>query len=488
MAPHGQEELERVTGALKLPKEIAEHLIRYRSDPVAFVREQLQAEPTTWQCESLMALVTETRIAIRSGHGVGKSTFLAWAILWFMLTRLPVKVMATANRQDQIFDVLWSECRAWHRRLQPLLRSMLEITSDKISYLPEPEANFAVARTARKESPEAFQGMHQKHMLLIADEASGIDNVIFEAGAGAMSTPGAITVLTGNPTRTSGFFFNAFHGAKNNWWTRKVSCEELIEEGAPYVSASFPGEIANDFGADSNAYRVRVLGEFPTTEDEQVIPFELAEAAMEREVSTTDLYRTVWGLDVARFGDDKSALCKRRGNTVLEPVKWWQHKDLMQTTGMVVNEYNETDDKPSEILVDVIGLGGGVVDRLYELGLPVRGINVAESASSKDIYARLRDELWFKARDWFLKRDCSLPDDSLLMGELVSPLYSFTSSGKMQVESKSDMKRRGHKSPDLADAFVLTFAGGLDQTHEMLEELGRYANTQPKRTRSWMSM
>lgn len=365
---------------------------------------------------------------------------------------------------------------------------MLEITSDKISYLPEPEANFAVARTARKESPEAFQGMHQKHMLLIADEASGIDNVIFEAGAGAMSTPGAITVMTGNPTRTSGFFFNSFHGAKNNWWTRKVSCEELIEEGAEYVSKTFPAEIANDFGIDSNAYRVRVLGEFPTTEDEQVIPFELAEAAVERDVVPTDIYRTVWGLDVARFGDDKSALCKRRGNTVLEPVKWWQHKDLMQTTGIVKYEYEEAEDKPSEILVDVIGLGGGVVDRLYELGLPVRGINVAESASAKDIYARQRDELWFKARDWFLKRDCSLPDDGMLLGELVAPLYSFTSSGKMQVESKSDMKRRGFKSPDLADAFVLTFAGGMDQSYDMIDDLARYREKRNKRVKSWMSM
>lgn len=477
-----------MTQSQKLNADIAAKLLVYRTDPVLFVQEQLGAQPTKWQREALAAAVTNTRISIRSGHGVGKSTFLAWLILWFMLTRIPVKVMATANRQDQIFDVLWSECRAWHRRLQPLLRNMLEITSDKISYLPEPEANFAVARTARKESPEAFQGMHQKHMLLIADEASGIDNVIFEAGAGAMSTPGAITVMTGNPTRTSGFFFNSFHGAKNNWWTRKVSCEELIEEGAEYVSKTFPAEIANDFGIDSNAYRVRVLGEFPTTEDEQVIPFELAEAAVERDVVPTDIYRTVWGLDVARFGDDKSALCKRRGNTVLEPVKWWQHKDLMQTTGIVKYEYEEAEDKPSEILVDVIGLGGGVVDRLYELGLPVRGINVAESASAKDIYARQRDELWFKARDWFLKRDCSLPDDGMLLGELVAPLYSFTSSGKMQVESKSDMKRRGFKSPDLADAFVLTFAGGMDQSYDMIDDLARYREKRNKRVKSWMSM
>jgi hypothetical protein len=125
-------------------------------------------------------------------------------------------------------------------------------------------------------------------------------------------------------------------------------------------------------------------------------------------------------------------------------------------------EYDATpyDAKPSEILVDIIGLGAGVYDRCKELGLPVRGINVGEVAASRDNCMRLRDELWFKGREWFQDKACSMPKDDALIAELTAPTYAFTSTGKMVVESKADMKKRGMRSPDLADAFLLTFACG----------------------------
>jgi len=464
----------------------------WQKNPVLFVKECLKVKRISkWQREALEALGNgERRIAIRSGHGVGKSTFLAWTMLWFQICHFPHKVMATANRQDQLSDVLWAECKAWHKVMMPEVAQFLEFTSDKIVWKDAPESGFAIARTARKENPEAFQGIHQKHMLLIADEASGIDNIIFETGVGAMSTPGAITLLTGNPTRTQGYFYDAFHKASSLWWTRKVSVDELIEEGAAYVAVDFPAEVATTFGRDSNAYRVRVLGEFPTSEDDQVIPRELVDEASVRDVEQSDVFRTVWGVDVARFGDDRTALCKRRGNILLEPIKSWRHKDTMQVAGIVMNEYTSLppSERPSEILVDVIGLGAGVVDRLWELGLPVTGVNVAESASSKERYSRSRDELWFKAREWFQERRCFL-DDPELAAELCSVLYTFSSSGKILVESKSDMKKRGMPSPDLADSFILTFAGGIDvvEEHE-LERYSRYKiNKKHQRTTSWMA-
>jgi phage terminase large subunit len=135
----------------------------------------------------------------------------------------------------------------------------------------------------------------------------------------------------------------------------------------------------------------------------------------------------------------------------------------MVTVGKIKAEYEQTPDelKPKEILIDVIGVGGGVVDRLKEQYVPARGINVGESPSSKERFARLRDELWFEGRDWFLNRACTIPKDDELMAELTTPLYSFTSSGKVVVEPKKDITKRGLRSPDLADAFLLTFAGGL---------------------------
>jgi hypothetical protein len=178
-------------------------------------------------------------------------------------------------------------------------------------------------------------------------------------------------------------------------------------------------------------------------------------------VSTLD-YHPVRGVDVARFGDDRTALAKRQKNKLLEPVKSWNSTDLMATAGKIKAEYDATPyhAKPSEILVDIIGLGAGVYDRCRELGLPVRGVNLGEAAASRENCARLRDELWFKGREWFQDRACSIPKDDALIAELTSPTYAFTSTGKMVVESKADMKKRGLGSPDLADAFLLTFACG----------------------------
>jgi phage terminase large subunit len=199
-----------------------------------------------------------------------------------------------------------------------------------------------------------------------------------------------------------------------------------------------------------------------------VIPLELVLGAVERNVSILDYY-PLWGVDVARFGDDRTALAKRQANKLLEAVKSWNSTDLMATAGKIKAEYDATpyDARPTEILVDIIGLGAGVYDRCRELGLPVRGVNVGEAAASRENCARLRDELWFKGREWFQDKACSMPNDDALIAELTAPTYSFTSTGKMVVESKADMKKRGLRSPDLADAFLLTFACGE-------RKIGRY--------------
>jgi hypothetical protein len=139
--------------------------------------------------------------------------------------------------------------------------------------------------------------------------------------------------------------------------------------------------------------------------------------------------------------------------------------------------------RPSEILVDVIGIGAGVVDRLYELGLPVRGINVGESASSKEQFVRLRDELWWKGRKFFEAKDCKIPNDDALISELCAPTYKFMSTGKVIVESKDEMKKRISRSPDLADAFLLTLAAGEGVPFE--EKTSDYYES--KRSHSWMA-
>lgn len=395
------------------------------------------------------------RISVRSGHGVGKSTAVSWLALWYILTRYHAKIVITAPTSAQLYDALFAEIKRWVREMPEALQTLLEVKAERIELKEMPQENFISARTSRAEQPEALQGIHAEHVMLIADEASGIPEQVFEAAAGSMSGHNATTILLGNPVRSSGFFYETHNRLADEWWTRRVSCVD-----SPRVSEAYVKEMASRYGEESNAFRIRVLGEFPRSDDDTVIPMELLELAVQRDVAQTKFAPLVWGLDVARFGSDKSALCKRQGNTVIEPIRVWSNLDLMQLTGAVVAEWEalQPSERPAEILVDSIGLGAGVVDRLRELGLPSRGINVSESPALGNTYRNLRAELWHKAKAWLEKRDCRLPKDERLISELATVRYSFTSNGKIQIESKDEIRKRGLNSPDLADAFVLTFA------------------------------
>ena len=436
--------------------ELQKRLLMMREDPVLFVRAMFDVEPQRWEADALGALATHDRISIRSGHGVGKTALLSWAILWWLLTHYPVKAACTANTASQLQHVLWPEIAKWARRLPQFFADQLLIKSDKIELVGGVES-FAVARTSRKEQPEALQGFHSPNMLFVVDEASGVPDIVFEVAQGAMSTAGAKTLMVGNPTRASGFFYDSFHKSASMWVNYKVSCVDAETT----VDKKFIEEMQQQYGVDSNVYRVRVLGEFPQEDDDVVIPLHLVESAQERDVEPINS-NVVWGLDVARFGDDRTALCKRRSNAVIQPIKTWRNKDLMQICGLIVAEYENAEfkDRPTEICVDAIGLGAGVVDRLRELdfGPIINGINVAESPAIKDKYAKQRDELWFAARDWLELRQCKLPKDNDLLAELTDVRYSYLSSGKLKIESKNETKKRGRPSPDVADAFVLTFA------------------------------
>ncbi len=427
--------------------------LKSKNNPLMFVTNVLGVTPEPWQAEALEAVGKHDRVSIRSGHGVGKTTLQAWLVLWFLLTRQNCKIPVAANSQDQLRDTIWPEIAKWHRQLPEALKVMIEVQAERVVVVQDPEAAFAVRRTASKDNPEALQGFHAEHLLFLIDEASGIPDVVFEVGLGALSTPGAKVLMAGNPTRTSGFFYDTHHSLRDRWHTMHVNCLDV-----PRAQGHIE-DIKAKYGDNSNAWRVRVLGEFPTADDETVIPLELVMSAIGRNVSSLNYY-PVWGVDVARFGDDRTALAKRQANKLLEPIKHWNSTDLMATVGRIKAEYDEThyDVRPSAILIDVIGLGAGVYDRCKELGLPAKAINVGEAASSRENCMRLRDELWLKGREWFQEKGVSMPQDDALIAELTAPTYTFSSTGKMVVESKADMKKRGLRSPDLADAFLLTFA------------------------------
>ena len=359
-------------------------LAALRADPALFVETILNATPQAWQRKALDAIAKHDRVTIKSGHGVGKTAFESWVVLWWLMTHYPCKVAVTANSAHQLSDVLWTEIDRWARNMPPAFKDLLEFKSDKISLKGAPDS-FAVARTSRRENPESLAGFHSPHMLFVVEEASGVPNVVFETASGALSTPGAKIIMCGNPTRSDGYFFDSFHTDREKWHCITVSCDE-----GEYVDPKFIREMADKYGGDSNIYRVRVLGEFPTQSDDVLLPLHLVEDAIKRDVEAAPTTPVVWGLDVARFGADRSALCKRQGNVMIEPIKTWQNKDLMEMAGIILAEHDAVpyQMRPQAIYVDAIGLGAGLADRLRELDLPAVAISVSETASLKDRFNR----------------------------------------------------------------------------------------------------
>jgi hypothetical protein len=428
-------------------------MLRYARAPIGFVREVLHAEPDPWQLEALRALARgHTRIAIRSGHGVGKTALAAWVMVWFANTRAPFKIGVTAPSAPQLFDALWPELVKWFNLLPPSWKMLWDITSDHITLKSDQDC-FITARTSRPDKPEAMSGLHSTHILLVADEASGIDEAVYEAAGGSMSSPGAITLLIGNPTRSSGFFWRCHMMERDRWHCMRVSGID-----SPRVTRDYVDETVRRYGLDSNAYRIRILGEFPTADDDTLIPAELVDAAMTRDVVLDPTVPAIWGVDVARFGNDSSVLIKRHGNVVPEMPRRWRQFDTMQLAGAIKAEWDAQISKPALIVIDVIGIGAGVVDRLHEQNLPILGVNVSEAPSTTGRFVRLRDELWVRCREWLEMRSVRLPRDDGLRAELVSVRSRYRSDGRQEAESKALMRARGLPSPDCADALIHTFA------------------------------
>ena len=419
-------------------------------------------------------------VAARSGHGVGKTGGLAMLVLTWLYLFPEAKVPCTAPKKEQLTDNLWPEMSALLD--MSLVKDDFEWQKTKVFIKGEEQTRFAIARTGSTQ--ESLQGFHSPHLLFVGEEASGIPNEVFEPIEGALTNEGAVMLLVGNPTKASGYFHSAFKDRR--FHHIHIPCIYPDGTMSRLVSPEYPERMAGRYGKTSNIYRIRVLGEFPASDPDVLIPWEWVYDASQREIPDDGTYRVVWGLDVARFGDDRTALCKRRGNKVLEPIRWWVKKDGMQIAGLLQLEYQDTPEemRPAEIVVDTVGLGAGPYDRMRENGLPVRSLNASEAASIREKYHRRRDELWYLAREWFEQQTVSIPFDEDLMSELTTPKFEVRSNGVIQVESKKDFKKRlDANSPDLAEALILTFAGGLQKVEE--HYIDRYKRKVRAAVRNW---
>ena len=325
-----------------------------------------------------------------------------------------------------------------------------------------PDQSFATARTASKDRPEALQGLRTDNVLLLGDEASGIYDEIFEAAEGTMSQPGARLVLTGNPTRPSGYFHRAFTSDRGTWQTMRVSCFESSRVDPSYIE-----KIRDEYGEDSNPWRIRGLGEFPLQEGGSLIPLEVIERAVGADRQAGGLH--AWGLDAGGAEFDPSALTKRCGPVVYS-IEEKPGLDEMAQVGWVKHQWDALPDsqRPTEINVDATGVGSGVASRLVEIGLPARaikvGINIRPQRKEETKrwwheYSNVRAALHYRAKDWLAAG--SIPRDQDFMAEASSIKGGdLNSMGQQTIEKKEDAKARTGLGSHKLDSFILTFATG----------------------------
>lgn len=423
--------------------------------------------PDAWQIEVMRdikagiasrnddPLQTALQVAVASGHGIGKTALVSWIILWYMSTHEFPQVVVTANTASQLTTKTWRELAKWHKLM--INKGWFQWTATKFYHVLYPETWFAAAIPWNEHNSEAFAGTHEKHVLVIFDEASAVADSIWEVTEGAMTTPGAMWIAFGNPTQTTGRFAACFGKFKHRWLTRQIDSRTAKMANLVQIQ-----QWIDDYGEDHDFVRVRVRGMFPRSGSLQFIGADLVGAAMRRKAEGHHQAAKVLGVDVARHGDDQSVTCRRQGNHVW-PLRRYRIGDLMQLADVVAGEIHEF--KPDAVFVDATGMGWGVIDRLRQLGFGhlVIGVQVGEKATDEQRYWNKRAELWANAKDWITEGGC-LPNDPELETDLTAPEYGYDKRMRIQIESKDEMKRRGLSSPDSADALCLTLAAPVMTT------------------------
>ncbi len=457
-------------------EELARLLERIRRDPVWFSENVLGFEPWSKQRQVLKAVRDHPRVAVRSAHGVGKTAVAARCALWFLAAWPGSKVVTTSATWAQVREQLWRELAVAFHASGGFLRG--ELTDTRLELGPD---WFAVGLST--DAPERFAGYHGERLLVILDEASGVNESVWEAAETLLTSPGSKLLAIGNPTRPAGAFYRAFTTERGLYKLLSISALDSPAVTGEQVPASVLARLVGPewiegrrqaWGEGSPLYQVRVLGEFASAADDTVCAIGDVEAAQARRLDP-DLAHPVLACDVARFGRDETVIATRLGPQV-RVVASYVGKDLMQTVGAIVDAARRVRDVANmspQIVVDDVGVGGGVTDRLRELGHRVVAFQGGGKARVPDEYPNRRAEAWFELAEQLPELD--LPErDEMLAADLVAPRYAFDSRGRRRLESKEETKRRLGRSPDRGDAVVMACShrwAGESIPAEMLEQL-----------------
>jgi hypothetical protein len=452
-------------------------LDRVRRDPVWFCRTVLGFEPWSKQRAVLEAVRDHRRVAVRSAHGVGKTAIAARLVLWYLAAFPGSNVITTASTWTQVREQLWRELTVAYHASGGFFTGTL--TDTRLELGPD---WFALGLSTDR--PEAFAGYHAERLLVVVDEASGVGEPVWEAAESLLTTPKARLFAIGNPLRPSGAFYRAFTSERELYRLLSISALESPAVTGEALPAKVLSRLVGPdwiegrrvaWGEGSPLWQARVLGEFPTTADDTVVSIRDVEAAQSRKLPAGE--PVVVACDVARYGSDQTVIAVRRGSRV-RIARAYVGRDLMRTVGAIVDVGREVarDGVAAHAIryvVDDVGVGGGVTDRLRELGYVVEAFNGGSRARLAEDYPNRRSEAWFSFAEQLPVVD--LDQDEQLAADLVAPRYRLDSHGRRVVESKAETKKRLGRSPDRADAVLMAFAAQepLDLSVELQEA---YAN------------
>lgn len=449
-----------------------EFIRRSQRDPVWWIETVLGVELWSGQRNIARSVRDHRQTAVRSCHGPGK-TFIAAAIsLWFLYVWPDSRVVTTATKWSQVKNLLWHEINGLHSRA-PIAQGLGGTCLQTQLYLPD--GRYALGLSTRPGQEESFQGHHAPHILLLYDEASGIPEPVYEAGEGYMTTEGARKLMIGNPTRAEGEFYKAFHSERHQYACHHISAFDTPAFTGEAVSEQMLARLVSERWVEERRRRwegtalwdVKVLGDFSKHADDTVISLGLVEEAQDRDIPPSPPDReAVVACDVARFGSDDTVISTLEGQKV-EIREVYHGRDTMETAGRVKRIYDELRAGPGQarVVVDDTGVGGGVTDRLRELGVKVTAFNGAEEPLEPANYPNARSESWFRGAE-VLER-VSIPEDEQLAADLLAPRYKVDSQGRRVVEPKEETKKRLGRSPDHADSVLLLFAPDRGATMEV---------------------
>jgi hypothetical protein len=461
------------------------------NDPVTFVKQMFGIVPDDWQIDYLnhIALGPEPRTGASACKGPGKTCAEAWAIWWFVYTRPDAQVICTSITADNLRDNLWKELSLWYSKA-PALQHAFEIRGERIVSRTRPKTWFCAARSWPQDADQtrqadALAGFHGKHVMFVLDEMGSYPLGVLMAAEAIFSNKDvdeAKLIAAWNPTSTQHAAYHVCTRDRGRWNIINISGDPEDPKRSPRISKDWAQGLIDLFGRDNDYVRVNVLGLFPLVGEDKLLGPDQVAAAQKRDVPlrALDGEASVWGLDVARFGGDRSVLRERCGPVAMRPHVWRQ-LDGPSLAQRVVNVLEHAKRSPDYLFIDVTGgAGASPYDHLVLMGWGHIAIPVEFGGSADDPkFCDKRTEMYWRMAHWLKKYGCLPKDSSELAQELTEPSFGYRTRAKLTrlaLETKEELRRRGVASPDEADALALTFYQERTPKREFLKSMNEIAH------------